>query len=304
MREFDLINWIIARHKADPARVPVGPGDDCAVLNVGGQKLLVTTDQVLDGVHLHLAQAGPRACGRKAAARNLSDIAAMAGEPLAMTATLALPAGFRLEQAQEIYFGLCEMGEQFGCPLVGGDLAAWTQAQGSLQISVTMLGLCRQAGPILRGGAKPGDALCVTGQLGGAWRSGRDLSFVPRVREAQLLAQEYDLHAMIDITDGLAADLAHLARASGLAGQLDAAAIPIHDDALRGPDPLAWALHDGEDYELLFALPEDQAQRLLAQQPLPVKVARIGTMLAGEGLTIIRGEREEILQPRGWEHTT
>jgi thiamine-monophosphate kinase len=288
----------------DPAAVPVGPGDDCAVVNLGEEKLLLTTDQVLDGVHFSLTDDGPEAGGRKAAARNLSDIAAMAGEPLAMTATLALPAGFGMEQAQEIYFGLSEIGQQFDCPLVGGDLAAWPGPEGPLQISVTMLGLCRQAGPILRGGAKVGDALCVTGQLGGAWRSGRDLSFVPRVREAMILAQEYQLHAMIDITDGLAADLGHMARASGLAGRLDAADIPIHDDALRGPDPLGWALHDGEDYELLFALPEDQAQRLLAQQPLPVKVARIGVMQLGQGLTIVRGDRVEILQPRGWEHTT
>ena len=304
MREFDFIEWVRTRSSFDPAVVQVGPGDDCAVLNFGGEKLLLTADQVLDGVHFSITRHGPAAAGRKAAARNLSDIAAMAGVPVAMVATVAAPPGFSQADAQAVYDGLRSVGDEFDCPLVGGDLGAWDEQAAKLQISVTMVGRSAGISPVLRSGAKPGDAVCVTAALGGAWKSRRHLSFTPRIHEARTLAGQFDIHAMIDISDGLAADLGHIATASGLAAQVDASAVPIAEPAQEAENPLRAALFDGEDYELLFALPADQANRLIQAQPLAMPVSRIGSITKGSGLTLIREDRREELPPGGWEHQT
>ncbi len=284
--------------------VAVGPGDDCAVLNVGGEKLLVTTDQVLDGVHFSLTEHGPKAAGRKAAARALSDIAAMAGEAVAMVATVAAPKGFSQADAEAIYHGLRAGGDEFDCPLVGGDLAAWGESSGPMQIGVTIIGRAGGVEPVLRSGAQVGDAICVTGELGGAWKSRRHLTFRPRIVEARTLAGQFNISAMIDISDGLAADLGHIAAASGVAAELDASAIPVHDDAADRQNPLSAALFDGEDYELIFTMLAGEADRLIADQPLSVNVSRIGNIVAGTGMTLLREGKREKLDPRGWEHET
>ncbi|MCD4699761.1 MAG: thiamine-monophosphate kinase, partial [Phycisphaerae bacterium] len=169
MREFEFIEWIRRQGRFDPEVVAVGPGDDCAVLNVGAEKLLMTTDQVLDGVHFSLIKHGAHAAGRKAAARALSDIAAMGGEPVAMVATVATPKGFSRANAEAVYLGLRTCGDEFDCPLVGGDVAVWGESPGPLQISVTIMGRGGGIEPVLRSGARAGDVICVTGGLGGAW---------------------------------------------------------------------------------------------------------------------------------------
>ena len=304
MREFDFIEWVRSQATGDSERVLVGPGDDCAVLALGDEKLLVTSDQVLDGVHFSVTRHGPAAGGRKAAARNLSDIAAMAGEPVAMVATVAAPQGFSQADAQAIYDGLRSVGDEFRCPLVGGDLAAWDRDDRPLQISVTVLGRCGPVPPVLRSGAEVGDAVCVTGVLGGAWRTRRHLSFAPRIPEARKLATDFGVKALIDISDGLASDLGHIVSASGVAAEIDAAAVPIADDLGGDVDPLTAALTDGEDYELLFALPADSAERLIDGEPLGVSVTRIGTIVAGEGIALIRNGKAQPLDVRGWEHET
>jgi thiamine-monophosphate kinase len=304
MQELELIRWLRGQGDLDPSVVEVGPGDDCAVLRVGGERLLVTTDQVLDGVHLSLTRHGPAAAGRKAAARNLSDIAAMAGRPLAMVATVAAPADLAQADAQAIYEGLRAAADEFACPLVGGDVAAWVREGDHLVVSVTAFGLAGGVEPVRRSGAKVGDAVCVTGRLGGAWRGRRHLSFTPRIAEARALAEHGPLTAMIDVSDGLARDLAHVCEASGVAAELEADAIPLSDEAAAEEDPLAAALHDGEDYELLFTLPAEAADGLAAHAPFAAGVTRIGTIAAGSGLTLLRGGRREALEPRGWEHGT
>jgi len=304
MKESDLIAYIRSRSSFDPAVVPVGPGDDMAVVRCGGQDLLVAADQVLDGVHFRLAEHGAKAAGRKAMARNLSDVAAMAAVPLAAVATVALPRGFSDDAAKALYAGLRELGDEFACPLVGGDIGSW---DGMLAISLTILATPGPRGAVLRGGARAGDGICVTGSLGAGWRTDRHLTFRPRVREALALAGRCDLHAMIDISDGLATDLGHICEMSGCGAEVQAAAVPIHPDAARlGPDPLAAALGDGEDYELLFTLPADQAEKLAAENPLgDVRIARIGTITAGDARTLVMpdGRRAE-LAARGWEHAT
>jgi len=302
MREDEFIEWIRHQGGLDPAAVPVGPGDDAAVVRCGAEELVVTVDQVLDGVHFVLADHGPRAAGRKALARNLSDIAAMAALPIGAVASLALPKGFARADAEAIYAGLRELGDACQCPVVGGDLSAW---DGPLAISVTVFGRPGGVAPVLRSGARAGDAICATGAFGGAWRSNRHLAFVPRIREARVLAELYDLHALIDVSDGLARDLAHVCRASGVGAEVLAEAVPIHPDAASADDPLAAALGDGEDYELLGALPDAQAARLIRDQPFDIPVSRIGRIVPAGTLSLVRpdGRREE-LAPRGWEHQT
>lgn len=293
MKEHDLINWI--RSQGCVPTDWVGPGDDCAVITLAGRRLLVTTDQVLDGVHVQCAQCGPRAAGRKAMARGLSDIAAMAGLPTAVVATVAAPNAFTDADAQALYAGLREVADAFDCPLVGGDVSVW---DGPVTISVTVLGEPGDIEPVCRSGAQADDALCVTGRLGGAWRNGRDLTFTPRIAEARALAGAADLHAMIDLSDGLGTDLRHLCAASGVGAEIDSRCIPIHADA-----DLSAALGDGEDYELLFSLPGDQAERLIAEPPCETPIHRIGRCLAGSEIRLIGPNGQtEIMDARGWEH--
>lgn len=304
MRESDFIEWICRQKEFDPAIVPVGPGDDCAMVVCGSERLLLTTDQLLDGVHFDLKTHGPKAMGRKAMARALSDIAAMAAAPLAAVATVALPKGFSQADAEAMYRGRRSVSDEFNCPMVGGDVGAWN---GPAAVSVTVLGRSAGIQPVLRSGAKVGDAICVTGKFGGAWLSDRHLTFKPRIREARQLAASCSLHAMIDVSDGLALDLSRICRASGVGADVFAEQVPVHPNAAGGRniDPLRAALGDGEDYELLFTLPADQAETLVVQQPMPARVTLIGQIVEGSNLTLVRreGNRED-LKPEGWDHET
>jgi thiamine-monophosphate kinase len=304
MKEFEFIQWIRSQTKLDPAAVPVGPGDDCAIVMCGTERLLITVDQLLEGVHFVMAEHGPKNVGRKAMARNLSDVASMAALPLGAVVSVALPKGFKREDAETLYLAMRNTGDAFHCPIVGGDVSAWPE---KLAISITVF--ARPAGikPILRSGAKPGDAICVTGSLGGAWRSNRHLKFTPRINEARILASRHELHAMIDISDGLASDLSHLCESSGVGAELVAADVPLHNDTKNIPDvtPLQAALSDGEDYELLFALPQNHAEQLIREQPLTVQVTRIGTFTVDKGLVLVKPDgTKEPLPASGWEHKT
>ncbi|MGL6096666.1 MAG: thiamine-phosphate kinase, partial [Fimbriiglobus sp.] len=187
--EFEYIRWIRSRTPAD-VRVLVGPGDDCAVLVPPSRPLLVTTDVLTEGVDFWLAEAGPRAVGRKAMAVNLSDIAAMAGVPNAAVVGVVLPHDGGRPLAEELFAGLREVADAFGVAVVGGDTNAWA---GGLVISVTVLGEATHRGPVVRSGAKPGDWVFVTGPTGGSIL-GRHLAPTPRVREALALHAAADLH--------------------------------------------------------------------------------------------------------------
>ncbi len=305
MKEREFIDWIRSQREGDSAVVVVGPGDDCAVLACGGEKLLVSTDQLLDGVHFDLKRDGAEAAGRKAMVRALSDLAAMAAKPLAAVATVTLPKGFTRADAEALYRGRRSVSDAFACPMVGGDVGSWS---GPLAIGVTVFGTSGGVKPILRSGAIAGEALCVTGRLGGSWRTDRHLKFTPRIAEARKLAAKYHVGAMIDISDGLALDLWRLCEASGVGAEVQAQAVPCHDDAPAGRKiaPLQAALGDGEDYELLFTLPADQAEELCRTQPLGTPITRIGQTVnpdAGVMLVHADGKREK-LEPAGWEHET
>jgi thiamine-monophosphate kinase len=300
--EFAYIDWLRQRTPSDP-RVLIGPGDDAAVLQLRPDaNCLVTTDMLMEGTCFHLAEAGPRAVGRKALAVNLSDIAAMAGRPVAAVVSVALPRPGGRHLAEELYLGLRELADEFHTAIVGGDTNSW---DGPLVISVTVLGEVTGRGPVLRSGARPGDWLLVTGPLGGSIR-GKHLAFTPRLREALELHGLADLHAMIDISDGLAADINHICVESHCGAVLYADQIPISSDAQAMKDdksPLEHALADGEDFELVFTVGEDDGKRLVNSQPVSgIHLAHIGECVEGNGLLLDRAGKSQPLDPGGYEH--
>jgi thiamine-monophosphate kinase len=203
--------------------------------------------------------------------------------------------------AEELYRGLREMADAFDTAIVGGDTNSW---EGPLVLSVTVLGDAVPPGPVLRSGARPGDWLLVTGPLGGSIR-GRHLTFTPRVREALALHRLAALHALIDISDGLAADLNHICEESHCGAVLRAEAIPIHDDARQlgdAIDLLDHALADGEDFELILAVSPEDGQALLAAQPVPgITLTHIGECVP-EGLWLEQAGQRRPLEPRGYVH--
>ncbi|MDP7030477.1 MAG: thiamine-phosphate kinase [Phycisphaerales bacterium] len=274
MQEADVMA-LIGRHVTtrDP-RVRLGPGDDLAVLDASGG-LLAGVDQVIDGVHVLADRVSWDRIGRKAVSRSLSDIAAMGGRPLATLAAVVLPAGAREGDVERLCRGLQEAAERWGAPLVGGDVAFQRSGDAPLTISVTVLGLSDE--PVRRSGGRPGDDLYVTGVLGGAVLpdgGGHHLDFSPRLPEAAALTATIgrDLHAMIDISDGLCRDAGRLAEASGCRAVLRSADIPV-----RVGVPREAAFADGEDYELLFAV---AGGVVVPDQigPAACAVTRIGTL--------------------------
>jgi thiamine-monophosphate kinase len=229
--------------------------------------------------------------------RNLSDCAAMACLPAAAVATAALPRGVSLDYAKELHLGLQDAAAPFDCPVVGGDTATW---DGKLALGVTILGKSAGVKPITRCCAKPGDAIYVTGPLGGSLL-GRHMTFEPRVAIARKLASLGSVTAMIDLSDGLSRDLGHVCRESNVGAVVLAAGVPVHEDVARMPrdgrTPLDHALHDGEDYELLFTVPPAAAGDL----PVPAHV--IGAIQSEPGAWLQHSDgRREPLEPKGWEH--
>ncbi len=306
--EFGLIDWIRQREEPRPGSwTKLGIGDDCAIVQPNpGFALLVTTDMLMDGRHFRLAEDGPRAVGYKAMGVNLSDIAAMAGVPRATVVAVALPRAGAAPLAREIYHGMRELADRFGVDLIGGDTNAW---DGPLVISVTVLGETTARGAVRRGGARPGDAILVTGPLGGSLFAGRHLRPEPRIVEALALHEAAPLHALIDISDGLSSDLNHiLTESGGLGAILDAQSIPVHADAheMSRHDQvpaLDHALNDGEDFELCVVVAAADLPGLLAAAPAVAPLHRVGTVTGAPGLWLRdRDGHERPITPRGFDH--
>ncbi len=303
--ESELIAWLRQR-LPQHARLAVGPGDDAAIVRPTDIGTVVTVDMLTEGVDFELAKDSPRRIGRKALAVNLSDLAAMAARPLAAVVALALPRRGGLALAQELYEGLIPLAESYDLAIAGGDTNSW---DGPLVISVTLLGEVTRQGPLLRSGAQPGDAIVVTGEFGGSIL-GRQFDFEPRVREALTLAERYPLHAGIDVSDGLSLDLARLAAESGCGAELDLQQVPVAPAARElahrlsdGSTALDHALADGEDFELVLAMPPDAAERLVSQQPLNCRCTRIGQFIDQRGLWTARRDRcASAACARGYEH--
>lgn len=249
-----------------------GIGDDCAVLSGSGRMLqLFASDMLVEGVHF-LRGTAAEAVGWKALAVNVSDVAAMGGLPRHAVISLGLPRRARVAWVDGLYRGLRRCAARFGVNLVGGD----TVRAPCAVIAVAILGEAERGRVVFRGGARAGDWLLVTGKLGGSLKSGRHLRFMPRVQEARALAARGRLHAMMDLSDGLWADLPRLCRASGVSAVLEPQRIPRHSGC-----SLREALTDGEDFELLIAAPEPEARRLLrwAQGNLACGLHRIGEVV-------------------------
>ena len=257
---------------------PFGIGDDCAVLPGSGRRQLITVDPVIHGRHFD-ASVPPRAVGEKLLKRNLSDIAAMGGRPIAAVVAIMLDHRVKRAWLEAFYRGLGAAARKFGVAIVGGDVA---QADGILAASLTLLG--EAAGPrvLTRTGARIGDAIYVTGSLGGSIATGHHFRFHPRLAEGVWLAGRDEVRAMMDVSDGLAKDL-HALTPSGAAAALDPRTLPRR----KGADVRA-ALTDGEDYELVFALAREATEARFAaawRRAFPkTPLTRIGTFVRAGAL--------------------
>ncbi|HEY5914551.1 MAG TPA: thiamine-phosphate kinase [Verrucomicrobiae bacterium] len=307
MNEFELISRLTRSLPANKS-VVVGPGDDCAVLDFGlpDRLLLLKTDAVVEGIHFSPGTAAAKV-GHKALGRCLSDIAAMAGTPTAALITLALPPAFEVVYLEEIYAGLSVLARKHDVAVVGGET---TRNSGGILISVALLGWVPRGKGVLRSGAEVGDAIFVTGELGGSL-AGKHLEFEPRLAEARWLSENFSIHAMLDISDGLAGDLRHVLTASRVGAELLATSIPVSREARRAakvepakPALLA-ALTDGEDFELLFTVASRDAVPLLdawTRRFPKLPLSCIGRITATEGVTIRDKQGVRPLTVHGYVH--
>jgi thiamine-monophosphate kinase len=327
--EFELIARLTTGLRLQP-EVGVGVGDDAAVLNwASGYQLVVTCDTQVEGRHFLPAVALPEQVGRRALAVNLSDLAAMGAEPLFALVSLLLPASTAVEWIERMYSGLRQHAEAFGVSLVGGNIAG---TSGPLAVDITAMGRVSTGRAILRSGAQPGDRLCVTGSLGAAAAGlltvrhpdmakklpaamtqevrGALLEPQPRVAAGRALADLGRVSAMIDVSDGLAADLGHLCKLSHVGATLDEAAIPITSATAAiakalGYGPSALALHGGDDYELLFAVsPEAAPQALACVTATGTSATAIGWITEPDtGIQLRKADGAfGRIEPRGWDH--
>ena len=301
-REDDITGWFRQQRQLSPADIPIGIGDDMAQIALAqGCSVLITTDMLLDGTHFHAQTAGLKRVGYKSMAASLSDCAAMATIPLAAVVAVGLPRGFSEGELKELHAGIVSAADKYSCPLVGGDITSW-QGAGRLVVCVSMLSKPGDKPPVRRNGAKVGDVICVTGSLGGSGLR-KHLDFEPRVAEALEIVRIADLHAMMDLSDGLSTDLNRICNQSGVGAMVEASALPISEDARATADPLSAALNEGEDFELLFTLSQDQWERLRAAWRGPVPITEVGRITDAGRMKIRMPDGQIVdLEPGGYEH--
>jgi thiamine-monophosphate kinase len=308
MNEFELIQKL-TRGLPGNASVVAGAGDDCAILDLGipDRLLLFKTDAVVEGIHF-TSQTPPEKIGHKALGRCLSDIAAMAGTPVAALVTLGLPRQYQPDLIQKIYDGMTALATRYDVAIVGGET---TTNPEHIFISVALLGSVERGRATLRSTAQVGDAIFVSGELGGSL-SGKHLDFEPRLIEARWLTQNFSIHAMLDLSDGLAGDLRHILKASHVGAELLSRSIPTSRAARmavkaesNAKPPLLAALTDGEDFELLFTLGSGDAVRVLdgwKQQFPKLKLTCIGKITDGDGINIRDAHGVRKLAAHGYTH--
>ena len=290
----DQILRSIASASTGQRGVRVGPGDDAAVLAPVESPLVVSVDQCIEGLHF-LPGTPLKDVGVKAVRRAAGDLAAMAAAPVALVATALLPKSMTNQEAFLLYEAIQLEAQNLNCPLVGGDTSIQhRESDFGLHLTVTVIGTATR--PVLRSGAKVGDRVCVTGPLGGSLASGRHLFPPVRIAEALQLSAELgdDLHAMIDISDGLGKDAMAVASSSNVRFMLEASLIPCHPGS-------GWedAIKDGEDHELLFVIGE-----CADCSNLPFHVSEIGKVIAGHpGVMVSNDEGHHIdVSKVGWNH--
>lgn len=303
-------------------------GDDTATIEADGASWAWTVDALVEGVHFRFDWLEPEDVGRRALVSSLSDLAAAGAEPVGALVVAAGRPATIAERIERIYRGIRAAGDEAECPVLGGDLA---RADGPLHVTVTALGRVRGGAPLARSGVRAGDEIWVTGSLGGpaaaiallaAAADGRALAAArahpayerlaaPRARLAEIrwLRARATVHAAIDVSDGLSGDAGHLAERSGVRIILEPDHLPIHPGAVLaarslGADAREWALHGGEEFELLLAAPagalEPHAERF--QATFGILLTRIGAAHLGAGLFERSGGAEQPLLPRSWDH--
>jgi len=327
LTESSLIRAVRHRAAGGPG-VRVGIGDDCAVLEpASGTLLLATTDLLLEDVHFRRRYAEPADIGWKSVAVNLSDVASMGGRPRWALVALACPTGTSLEEAEAFYAGALALAGEHGVALVGGDTSV---SPAGWLVNVTVLGEVTLA-PVLRSTARPGDVVAVTGTVGRAaaglavldrakappgvpaeWLAdvtGAHLRPRPRVAEGQWLASAGGVTAMIDLSDGLATDLGHLAEESGVGARVEIERLPIAESTrglarALGDDPLAWATGGGEDYELLLTCEPNAFSRLGEglERATGARLSRIGEIVADGAVHFVDARGRERPATPGFEH--
>ncbi|MHC5138349.1 MAG: thiamine-phosphate kinase [Planctomycetota bacterium] len=299
MKEDAITSWFASQSNANAGQFPIGIGDDMAQVR-GGEDgtILITTDMLLDGTHFDLQHCSLDQAAYKAMAASLSDCAAMATVPVCAVCAVAMPTGFGEGQLKELHAGLVKAGSQFNCELIGGDITKWQHTEGRFAINVTMLS--KPSGhhpPVRRSGAKVGDIICVTGTLGGSL-AGKHLDFVPRVNEALEITKAAQINAMMDITDGLSTDLNRICKQSNVGASLLAECIPISDAAAKQKNPLEAALHDGEDFELLFTLSPAEYEKLSQ-----LTITKIGTVTYSGRMELKTPNGQiKLLTAKGYDH--
>jgi len=300
--ERSLIDWL--RDRINPTGFAiVGPGDDAAVLaQAGDGRVVVTTDAFLEGTHFQ-SDDPPEAIGHKVIAASVSDIAAMGCVPTASLATVGVGRSRDDTFVRKLAESMISAAERYGAPITGGDLTSWDEP---LCISVTVLGRVAEPEPVLRSGARPGHVLFVTGALGGS-ALGRHLTAEPRILAGLFLNGEAGASAMIDISDGLSTDLHHIARESRVGAVVREADIPLSEAAHEaaaadGRTALEHALDDGEDFELLVAIPPENVGRLRESWTFDLPITEIGEITDADVLLERLDGSRLPLQPRGYEH--
>ena len=305
MGEFSFIRWIRRRQKKRKD-VILHIGDDCAAIDVSSDRLcLITTDMLVDGTHFDLKKCTVRDVGRKAIACSISDVAAMGCQATVAVVSICLPYHTAEKFARELYEGIWGIADKYNIEIVGGDIIS---GHSPLCINVTMLGRDDGLKPVKRSGAKIGNMILVTGTLGGSIL-GKHLYFEPRLKEGLILNKNFTIHAMIDISDGLTADLNHILEESHVGAILYEDQIPISKEGVKmskktGNTPLSHALSDGEDYELLIVLSKNQAKKVMKSRLFPYGMIHcIGEIINDHGIKMRYSDGNvRRIKPQGYEH--
>lgn len=322
--EFELIRRLNRFVRSGANSVVLGIGDDAAAVTWDpGQLLLSTVDAQVEGVHFEWRLTTPEKLGRKLAAINLSDLAAMGGTPRFALANLAVPPDLPVENVENFYAGLADALASFSVHIVGGNISAASQFLSDL----TLFGGVSPSHLKTRAGARPGDLLCVTGTLGkgiaGLKLAGKDETLSqeeiwlvaawqtpqPRVKAGQILGAHQGVRAVIDISDGLAGDLAHITQASQVGALVEEALLPVEPAARNlaekwGESVLDWVLFGGEDYELLFTVSKKDFPEIQEQLASIVPVTAIGEITEPDaGIHLLHADGKAVpIPPGGWDH--
>jgi len=334
--EFGLIARLRQRVERPDNRVLVGIGDDAAVIKTApGELLLLTTDVLVEGVHFDRRIAGFWHIGWRAMAANVSDIAAMGGLPGHALVSICLPETVGIEDVDRIYQGMQAVADEYSFGIVGGDTVSSPRG---MVLSICLTGEAAEGDLMLRDGAREGDLICVTGELGGSqaglamlqaellssggadepvqleeWPQVRDrhLQPRPRLKEARLLAQMGGVHAMIDVSDGLAGEVGHIVEESGVGAEVREKDVPIGSQTRRvaehlGGSALDYALHGGEDFELVFTVSPSDADRIGKEirDQTGTTVSMVGKILPAEGGVVLispQGKKTKLIS-EGYRH--